>query len=300
MPDRGWARPVAVGVVRRGGALLVLEGYDRVKGETFWRLPGGTIEFGELGADAVVREFREELGVEMRAGAYLGTVENLFRWEGLDGHELVRVYELEPVDEGLLEADEWPVVEPGLATRAAIWRRPDEMGAHLYPGGARELLLRTGDPEWVLRPAESADETFLVDLHRATMREYVEAIWGWDDDDQKRRRTTHLKTIGDNESRWVIEIAGMPIGMLELRTDDQEIYVSAIELAPAWQGCGVGTSVMGWIKHRAVHCRQPVRLRVLRSNPRAARFYEREGFCLVADTDTHAEYVFPAPSEARL
>jgi hypothetical protein len=35
------------------------------------------------------------------------------------------------------------------------------------------------------------------------------------------------------------------------------------------------------------------------TNPRAARFYVREGFCFVADTDTHVEYVFPATSGAR-
>jgi hypothetical protein len=53
------------------------------------------------------------------------------------------------------------------------------------------------------------------------MREYVDAIWGWDDDDQARRRRTHLSMIGSNESRWVIEI-GTPIGMLELRMDEQD------------------------------------------------------------------------------
>jgi len=35
---------------------------------------------------------------------------------------------------------------------------------------------------WSLRPAKASDYDFLVALHEATMREYVEQVWGWDDD----------------------------------------------------------------------------------------------------------------------
>ncbi len=90
------------------------EGYDAVKRERYYRLLGGTIEFGELGADAVVREFREELGVEMTVRHYLGTLENLFTFEGEPGHELVRIDELEPLDRSFLDLDEPPVIK--------IWR----------------------------------------------------------------------------------------------------------------------------------------------------------------------------------
>lgn len=39
-----------------------------------WEFPGGKVEPGESEMDALVRECREELGVEIRVGALLGSV----------------------------------------------------------------------------------------------------------------------------------------------------------------------------------------------------------------------------------
>lgn len=39
-----------------------------------WEFPGGKVEPGESELDALVRECREELGVEIRVGALLGAV----------------------------------------------------------------------------------------------------------------------------------------------------------------------------------------------------------------------------------
>lgn len=43
----GVVRPVAICLIRKGDAILVLEGRDEVKGETFYRPLGGAVEFGE-------------------------------------------------------------------------------------------------------------------------------------------------------------------------------------------------------------------------------------------------------------
>lgn len=82
---RELARPVAVALLRRGDAALVFDVPDAVKGVVGWRLPGGTIEFGERGRETIVREIREELGVEIHDTGYLGTVENIFTYQGAPG-----------------------------------------------------------------------------------------------------------------------------------------------------------------------------------------------------------------------
>ena len=66
------------------GHLLV----HRAESDPFWALPGGRAEMRELAADTVRREMREELGEEVRVERLLGVVENLFRYSGLDYHEL--------------------------------------------------------------------------------------------------------------------------------------------------------------------------------------------------------------------
>ncbi len=66
---------VAVGavVVHEGRLLLVQRGRGAALGK--WAPPGGRVEFGETLADAVVREVREETGIEVRAGELAGWVE---------------------------------------------------------------------------------------------------------------------------------------------------------------------------------------------------------------------------------
>lgn len=56
----------------------MLEGTDSVTGETFHRLIGGGIEFGETAEAALRREFAEELGVTLGSVELLEVVENIF------------------------------------------------------------------------------------------------------------------------------------------------------------------------------------------------------------------------------
>lgn len=88
-------RPIALGVAIKNNKLLVSEGYDKVKDQTFYRCIGGGIEFLEKSEVALKREFMEELGVEIKVHDFLGISENIFTYEGKNGHELVLFYAVE-------------------------------------------------------------------------------------------------------------------------------------------------------------------------------------------------------------
>jgi len=82
-------RVLALGIVQNDqGALLVDAGYDNIKKQSFYRLLGGGIEFGETGAEALEREFIEELGLEVTPSPLLSTTENIFTFEGQLGHQI--------------------------------------------------------------------------------------------------------------------------------------------------------------------------------------------------------------------
>ena len=86
-------RPLAVAVIKKGNRVLAFKGYDDKKRETFYRLIGGGIEFAEKGQETIKREFMEEFGFEPENIRYKTTVENIFTFNGRQGHEIVLVYE---------------------------------------------------------------------------------------------------------------------------------------------------------------------------------------------------------------
>ena len=58
-----------------------------------WRPLGGGIEFGERAADAVKREFMEELGTRLDDPVFFCALENIHAHSGNTGHETVFVFE---------------------------------------------------------------------------------------------------------------------------------------------------------------------------------------------------------------
>jgi 8-oxo-dGTP pyrophosphatase MutT (NUDIX family) len=140
-------RPIAICIVRRGDSIFVAEGVDVVKGQTFYRPLGGSIEFGETGAEAVAREFQEELGEEVTNLRYLCALENIFTYNGDQGHEIVLVYEGDFANPELYGRDWVEAVEDNGAPFRALWMPFVDFGPErpLYPDGISELL---SDQAW--------------------------------------------------------------------------------------------------------------------------------------------------------
>ena len=135
-------RALAIGVIRRGDELLVYEGHDRSKDETFYRPLGGEIDFGEAAVEALAREFREEIGVELEDVRYLETLENIYDFEGHPGHELIRVYEARLTPASLYERDGWDFQTEDGSTCSVLWKRLDDFAdTPLYPDGLLALLV---------------------------------------------------------------------------------------------------------------------------------------------------------------
>lgn len=88
-------RPIALGLAIKDGKVLVSEGYDKVKGQTFYRCLGGGIEFLEKSDEALKREFKEEINADITVKDFLGLSENIFTFEGKNGHELVIIYSVD-------------------------------------------------------------------------------------------------------------------------------------------------------------------------------------------------------------
>lgn len=134
---------VALCVRPSDGALLVEHGLDRLTGARFYRAIGGAIEPGEAPADAVVREWMEELALDVRVVRALGALDNRFVHEGRAGHERVTVLEVVPRDPGVYEAEWLERRDPAGLPHVATWVARSALvpGAPpLYPAGVLGLL----------------------------------------------------------------------------------------------------------------------------------------------------------------
>jgi len=71
--------------------------------DDFWSLPGGRCEILELSKDALIREMKEEIGIDIKVIRPLYFVENFFYFEGNDFHEISIFYLMEfPPDSRLV------------------------------------------------------------------------------------------------------------------------------------------------------------------------------------------------------
>jgi 8-oxo-dGTP pyrophosphatase MutT (NUDIX family) len=137
-------RPIALCVFLTKDRILVFEGHDPNKGETYYRPLGGGIEFGESGEAAVRREIMEELHSEIVDLKHLGFLENIFIFNGKPGHEIVMIYDGALRESGLYDQAVIEVVEANGEIVRAMWKHLDEFGegkSILYPDGLLELLM---------------------------------------------------------------------------------------------------------------------------------------------------------------
>ena len=90
MSEERHIETIARGVCVRDGKVLLCLPKDR----SYSYLPGGHIEFGETGREALVREMKEETGLDATAGELLGVVESSFVQKGERHCEINLIYEM--------------------------------------------------------------------------------------------------------------------------------------------------------------------------------------------------------------
>jgi 8-oxo-dGTP pyrophosphatase MutT (NUDIX family) len=135
-------RAIAICVFRNGDRIFVPELSDPLKKQTFYRPLGGSIEFGERSHDTVARELREEIDVEVSNLRYIGTIENIFTYNGQEGHEIVQVYEGDFADRSIYEREYVEGREGDGTQFKVVWKSLDEFSDEtpLYPDGLMEVL----------------------------------------------------------------------------------------------------------------------------------------------------------------
>lgn len=120
MHREGRIRVLALGIIRDGDRIFISQGYDPVKQQTFYRAMGGGVDFGETSFAALQREFQEEIQADLTNIRYLGCLENLFTFNGKQGHEILQVYQCDFVDPKFYQLESLVFAE-GKRQKTALW-----------------------------------------------------------------------------------------------------------------------------------------------------------------------------------
>jgi ADP-ribose pyrophosphatase YjhB (NUDIX family) len=131
----------ALGLHWRGDRLLVADVYNddgAVKGV---RPLGGSVEFGEDWRSTLIREFREELDVEITIEDSVRVMENIYIHHGQTGHEVLFIAEVSFDDSGF--PDGFRFAEDTGAECWARWVSLSQLNTEktpLFPKGLEAFL----------------------------------------------------------------------------------------------------------------------------------------------------------------
>ncbi|WP_231688047.1 NUDIX hydrolase [Bacillus sp. FJAT-18017] len=131
---------------KKGDSILVCEGFDQVKQDYYYRPIGGGIEYGETSSEALEREVLEEIGANIINIKHLGTIENIFTYNGDLGHEIVFVYDAEFVDKSFYEKSTFIGIEDNGQRIKLSWKPLNSFADNklrLVPEELVTLLVRT-------------------------------------------------------------------------------------------------------------------------------------------------------------
>lgn len=129
-----------------------------------------------------------------------------------------------------------------------------------------------------LRPAEDTDRADILMFEELGMRRYAEELWGgW-------KASATIETL-DLQGHKMILRDDQTVGCIQTLQSFDHLKISKLYIHPAARRRGIGAAVL---KAKVLHASKlgpPIQLNVLKTNPDARRFYEREGLKLIQSTD---------------
>ena len=139
--------------------------------------------------------------------------------------------------------------------------------------------------ELSFRKAHTSDSEFVFTVKKAAFREYVEQVWGWDDNYQ---RELHNRRFAAQDV-CIIQFRGTDVGFLSTSSTPDTLKVNQLFILPEYQGKGIGSACMMRIVDDARLEGKSVALQVLKVNTRGTAFYQRLGFLIIGESSTHLQ-----------
>ena len=119
------------GVLIKDNKILLTQGGDD------YSLPGGHSQIGETSQETIIREFKEETGLDIEPLNVISTYENFWKWGNKNCHQLCIYYRLKMINE-----NQELIPNPDTNDTKFIWLELEELkNINLYPIGISAQIL---------------------------------------------------------------------------------------------------------------------------------------------------------------
>lgn len=144
--------------------------------------------------------------------------------------------------------------------------------------------------DYKIRFATPNDRDLIFALKAEAVRPYVERIWGWDEDYQKKDFDVEFSHI---EQFNVIEIDGGFAGFVQYFFEYPYFEVVELHLLPEYRGQGIGSDILRYLQKVCIAQDRKIRIGCFKENHRAKALYRKLGFMQTGGTDTHVILEYP-------
>lgn len=131
----------------------------------------------------------------------------------------------------------------------------------------------------------------LYEMYRGAMEGHVNASRRepWNDARERKQFFEQLSVV----SLRIIRVDGEIAGFVDFRPGAERCELHTMIVAPRWQSKGVGAAVLEHLRSEARALNRPMVVSVLKTNPRALYFYERQGFAVTSSSQDHDQMTWP-------
>jgi 8-oxo-dGTP diphosphatase len=160
-PDRPFVGVGAVLVDASGRVLLVKRRFEPLAGH--WSLPGGAVDVGETLEACVVREMREETGLDVEVGPVIEVFDRIMHDDGgrVQYHYVLVDYVCRP---------RGGVLAPASDVAEAVWADPSTLAPYALTDKALQVIARAlslaDDARWIDRRSGAASERSSAPLRK--------------------------------------------------------------------------------------------------------------------------------------
>ncbi|WP_158227282.1 GNAT family N-acetyltransferase [Pseudomonas syringae] len=138
-------------------------------------------------------------------------------------------------------------------------------------------------------PEDASHRQGLFTLYKQSLYEHIDKAFGWDEDFQLQRFSTHYL----DQVLVSVELDSLVRGYAVLKYNAGETHLALLLLHPDHQHQGIGQRAMKNLMSRAIEANHVLTLSCFLSNQRAMSFYQKLGFDTVATDEHFVTYRYP-------